>query len=57
MRRRAVARLIDQAANAAGDRAVDAAERDNYTQANAWRDLAIDLRALVRRAVELLARG
>lgn len=47
-----VARLLAQAKNAAGDRAVGAATLENYAKAREWQALAAEIDRLLRAAVE-----
>lgn len=45
-------KLLNQAKNVAGDRAVMAASAGNYAKAKEWRDLAVKIDGLFREAVE-----
>jgi head-tail adaptor len=50
-----VAKLLADAANAAGDWAVAAGKEGNYTKAALWAAISGDVDAAMRRAIELMA--
>lgn len=49
------AKLLSQAKNACGDRAVGAAQRENFAARSEWTTLAMQIDALLRQAVSLMA--
>ncbi len=51
------ARLLSEAKNACGDRAVEAAKREDHRTARMWRALAVECDRLLRDAIAAEAAG
>lgn len=49
------AKLLAEAKNAAGDRAVEAAERADFAKAREWQAIAVEIDRLLREAVAAMA--